>query len=139
EGLAFAATSNSARHFLLDQKPFWMGIEGLRADGSLAKALNLPQPAGVLVQRVAQGSIAARSGLHPGTLRAVVEGEEILLGGDVILAVNGVDVDSERSFDDIYGQMTKTKAGENMVITIFRQGRTLKVVVPQSLIANLQR
>src|SRR6267142_4705581 len=44
EGLAFAATSNTARRMLLDQKPFWSGIEGLSVDGELAKALNLTQP-----------------------------------------------------------------------------------------------
>src|SRR5215475_1002733 len=91
EGLAFAATSNTARRLLLDQKPFWTGIEGLRVEGSLASALNLPQPAGVLVQRVAERSIAERCGIKPGTLRATIEGEEIILGGDVILGVNGVD------------------------------------------------
>src|SRR5215470_11256149 len=81
EGLAFAATSNTARRFLLEQKPFWTGIEGQLVDGSLAGALNLPQAAGVLVQRVAEGSIASRCGLRPGTLRATVEGQEIILGG----------------------------------------------------------
>ncbi len=132
EGLAFAATSNTARHFLLEQKPFWSGIDGFRVDGSLAKALNLPQPAGVLVERVAEGSIAARCGLHPGMLRASVEGQEIILGGDIILAVNDVVVEVEGSFDEIYEQMAKTKPGDNLVITVFRQGRTVKLVIPKS-------
>src|ERR1051325_816455 len=122
EGLAFAATSNTARRFLLDQKPFWTGIEGMLVDGNLARALNLPQPAGVLVQRVAEGSIASRCGLRAGTLRATVEGQEIILGGDIILAANGVDVNQEESFDDLYGQMTRTTSGNNVVITVFRQG-----------------
>jgi serine protease Do len=130
EGLAFAATSNTARRFLLEQKPFWTGIEGLLVNGSLARALNLPQPAGVLVQRVAEGSIAARCGLHPGTLRATVEGEGIILGGDVILAVNGFDVNPEASCDEIYEQMARTKLGENLVITVFRQGRTIMLAIP---------
>jgi serine protease Do len=130
EGLAFAATSNTARHILLEQKLFWTGIEGLLVNGSLARALNLPQPAGVLVQRVAEGSIAARCGLHPGTLRATVEGEGIILGGDVILAVNGSDVSPEASFDEIYGQMARTKLGENLVITVFRHGQTIMLAIP---------
>jgi serine protease Do len=130
EGLAFAATSNTARHILLEQKLFWTGIEGLLVNGSLARALNLPQPAGVLVQRVAEGSIAARCGLHPGTLRATVEGEGIILGGDVILAVNGSDVSPEASFDEIYGQMARTKLGENLVITVFRHGQTIMLATP---------
>jgi S1-C subfamily serine protease len=132
EGMAFAATSNTARRFLLEQKPFWTGIEGRRVDGNLASALNLPQAAGVLVQRVAEGSFASRCGLRPGTLRATVEGEEIILGGDVILAVNGVDVSPDESFDELYGQMTKTTSGNNLVITVFRQGRTIKLAIPNA-------
>ncbi|HEX6718608.1 MAG TPA: trypsin-like peptidase domain-containing protein, partial [Pyrinomonadaceae bacterium] len=130
EGLAFAATSNTARRFLLDQKPFWTGIEGRRVDGNLARALNLPQSAGVLVQRVAEGSIASRCGLQSGTLRATVEGEEIILGGDVILALNGVDIKPDESFDELYGQMTRTTSANNVVITVFRQGQTIKLAIP---------
>jgi serine protease Do len=130
EGMAFAATSNTARHFLLEQKPFWTGIDGRRIDGNLARALNLPQPAGVLVQRVVQGSIASRYGLQSGTMRATVEGEEIILGGDVILAVNGVELNPEESFDEFYGQMTRITSGNNLVITVFRQGQTIKLAIP---------
>jgi serine protease Do len=97
EGLAFAATSNTARRLLLEQKPFWSGIEGLLVDGDLARALNLPQTAGVLVQRVAEGSIAWRWGIHAGKLRANVEGEEFILGGDIILKVNDVPVEQSGS------------------------------------------
>jgi len=70
--------------------------------------------------------------LRPGTLRATVEGEEIILGGDVILAVNGVDVSPDESFDELYGQMTKSTPGNNLVITVFRQGRTIKLAIPNA-------
>ena len=70
EGLAFASTSNTARRVLLDHKSFWTGIDGVLIEGNLAKALNLTQSAGLLVQRVAEGSIASRAGMRPGTLRA---------------------------------------------------------------------
>jgi serine protease Do len=46
EGLGFAATSKMARQLLLDQKPFWSGIEGFLLRGDLAKALNIPNPRG---------------------------------------------------------------------------------------------
>jgi serine protease Do len=130
EGLAFAATSNTARHALLDQKPFWTGIDGFRVEGSLAKALNLPQAAGILVQRVAEGSIAARAGIRPGTLRANVEGDEVILGGDIILAVNEMPVEEDCDLDAIYGRMAQLKAGDNLKITIFRQGKVIKVSIP---------
>src|SRR5882672_5586828 len=130
EGLAFAATSNTARRLLLEQKPFWSGIEGLLVDGDLARALNLPQPAGVLVQRVAEGSIAWRWGIHAGKLRANVEGEEFILGGDIILRVNGVPVEQSGSYDEIYASIGRLKPGDNLVISLFRQGHIVKLSIP---------
>jgi S1-C subfamily serine protease len=58
EGLAFATASNTAKRFLLDRKPFWSGIDGVLVTGDLAKALNLPQPAGSW----SSGSVKGRSG-----------------------------------------------------------------------------
>jgi serine protease Do len=130
EGMAFAATSNTARRLLFDQKPFWSGIDGLVVDGDLAKALNLPQSAGVLVQRVAEGSIASRWGIHAGKLRANVEGEEFILGGDIILRVNEVPVERSGSYDEIYASIGKLKPGDNLVISVFRQGQILKLSIP---------
>ena len=131
EGLAFGATSNTARRLLLEQKPFWFGIEGFLVDGSLAKALNLPQPAGILVQRVAEGSIAWRWGIHAGTLRANVEGEELVLGGDIILSVNEVAVEEgDGSCDRIYSSISKLKPQENLAIKLFRRGQIVKLSIP---------
>ncbi|MCM3901484.1 MAG: trypsin-like peptidase domain-containing protein, partial [Pyrinomonadaceae bacterium] len=130
EGLAFAATSNTARRLLIEQKPFWSGIEGLLVDSDLARALNLPQPAGVLVQRVAEGSIAWRWGIHAGTLRANVEGEEFILGGDIILRVNEVPVDQSGSYDEISASIGRLKPGDNLVISVFRQGQIVKLSIP---------
>ena len=67
EGLAFATAANTAKQLLLERKPFWSGIDGLVVTGALAKALNLPQAAGVLVQRIGEGSIGSRLGINPGT------------------------------------------------------------------------
>jgi serine protease Do len=130
EGLGFAASSNTARRLLLEQKPFWTGIEGLMVDGNLAKALNLNQGAGVLVQRVAEGSIAWRWGIRGGTLRANVEGSDLILGGDIILKVNEVLVENDGSYDEIYQSISKLKAGENLEITLLRQGRVWKLTIP---------
>jgi len=132
EGLAFAATSNTARRLLLEQKPFWTGIEGLLVDGTLGKALNLTQPAGVLVQRVAEGSIFWRWGIHGGTLRATVEGEEIILGGDIILRVNEISVENDGSYDEICRSIGSLKPGDKLVITIFRQGHIVTLSIPGS-------
>jgi len=129
EGLAFASTSNTARHLLLEQKSCWTGIDGLLLNGSIARALNLPQPAGLLVQRVAEGSLAWRGGIRAGSLRANVEGEELVLGGDIILRVNDVSIDNDASGDQILESIGSFKPGENLVITILRQGEIVKLSI----------
>src|SRR6185295_20023740 len=90
EGLAFATSAKTAKQLLLEHKPFWSGIDGLVVTGAMAKALNLPQSAGVLVQRIGAGSIGSQLGINQGTLRATIHGMDILLGGDVILSVNNI-------------------------------------------------
>ena len=131
EGLGFAATSKMARQLLLDQKPFWSGVEGFLLRGELAKALNVPQPAGLLVQRVAEGSPAARAGVIAGYMRANIDGEHLLLGGDIVLEVNGLPYEeSNESYRRIYASLTKLKVGDQFVIKVFRQGQVVRLSLP---------
>ena len=139
EGLAFATASNTARRFLLDRQPLWWGIDGLLVTGDLATALNLPQPAGFLVQRIGEGSIGSSLGLNPGALRATIQGTDILLGGDVILSVNeiqitaactaakAVEVGCDDSYERIYNSVGALKLGDNLVVKVLREGRVMNL------------
>ena len=136
EGLAFATAANTAKRFLLDRRPFWPGIEGLVVTGRLARALNLPQPAGLLVQRIGDGSMGSRLGVNPGTLHATIQGSDILLGGDVILNVNGIDITAPQATDSraanenyekIYDSIAGLKTGDTLVVTVFRGGKVVKL------------
>src|SRR6266404_1310206 len=127
EGIGFAATSKMAR-ILLEQKPFWSGMEGILVQGDLAGMLNLQQPAGILVQRVAEGSPGWRLGIRPGTLRASIEGSDLLLGGDVILSVNGIEVlEGNASFQRIYESLSNLKPGEQLVARVLRAGQVVEL------------
>ena len=53
----------------------------------MAELLNLDQPGGLLVQRIAKGSPAARAGLRGGSFSARVGRDRIILGGDLILQI----------------------------------------------------
>ena len=131
EGLGFAATSKMARQLLLDQKPFWSGIEGFLLTGDLARALNVPQPAGLLVERVADGSPAARAGVIAGSMRANIAGEDLLLGGDIVLEVDGLPYeDSSENYSRLLSHLTKLKVGDSIVIKVYRQGQVVKLSVP---------
>ena len=139
EGLAFATSGNTAKHVLLERKPFWSGIDGLVVTGALAKALNLPQAAGVLVQHIGDGSIASRLGINRGTLRVTIQGADILLGGDVILSVNNISVidpssaqslgnlTTDENYERIYNSVSTLKPGDPLVVTVLREGKVLKL------------
>jgi S1-C subfamily serine protease len=139
EGLAFATAANTAKQLLLERKPFWSGIDGLVVTGAVAKALNLPQPAGVLVQRIGDGSIGSRLGINPGTLRVTIQGTDILLGGDVILDVNNIAIidprsaqsfgsfTSDENYEKIYNSVAALKPGDPLVVSVFREGKVLKL------------
>lgn len=135
EGLAFATASNTAKRFLLERKPFWSGIDGLLVTGDLAKALNLPQPSGFLVQRIGEGSVGSRLGIQGGTLRANVQGADLLLGGDVILSVNEIDVAATStadqlagdSYERIFGSIGSLKTGDTLVLKVLREGKVIKL------------
>ena len=62
EGLGFVVTINMTRRLLLEQRSFWSGMSSVVVSGRVARALNLPQPVGLLVQRVAANSPAAQIG-----------------------------------------------------------------------------
>ena len=139
EGLAFATAANTAKQLLLERKPFWSGIDALVVTGAMAKALNLPQAAGVLVQRIGDGSIGSQLGINPGTLRATVHGMDILLGGDVILSVNNIAIidphsaqslgsfTTDENYERIYNSVAALKPGDPLVVTVFREGKVLKL------------
>jgi S1-C subfamily serine protease len=80
---------------------------------------------------VAAGSIASRWGIHAGTLRANVEGEALVLGGDIILGVNDVQVEEGGgNCSDIYASIIKLKPGDNISIKLFRRGQIVKLSLP---------
>jgi serine protease Do len=81
-----------------------------------------------LVQRVAEGSAGWRLGIRPGTLRVSIEGSELLLGGDVVLSVNGIDVlEADASMGSIYESVSNLKPGERVVARVLRAGRLVEL------------
>jgi serine protease Do len=126
EGLGFAISSNSAKALLLEQKSFWIGLDAYFVSGDLAEALNVPQDAGLLVQRVASGSPGAEMGLTPGQIPIKVGREEILLGGDIILEVQGqpVSTDVEKTCK-IRDTMGALRVGSRIEMKVLRRGEIL--------------
>ena len=128
EGLGFAVTSNVARRLLLEERPLWSGLSGTIISGDLAQALNLPPPGtGLLVQRIASGSPAERFGLRAGTLRATIGDDSLILGGDIILAVQGTWLGEPDGYRLVRQKVIAAHAGEPISITILRAGNMLEL------------
>ncbi len=135
EGIGFAATTRMARLLLLERKLFWSGMESILIQDDLARVLNLPQAAGFLVQRVAEDSPASRLGIKPGALRVSIQGTELLLGGDIVLSINGIGVlEDNASLDKIYESIRNLKPGDRIVSKVLRAGQVIElstVLTPQ--------
>ena len=128
QGVGFAATMNSARAQLLDGSGKTTGIEGVLVMGSFARALNLPQPAGFLVTTVAKESLADRLGLKGGELAAVIDTQEILLGGDVILEIDGTVVDGNReTYRKVFAKIGNPESRAPVRCKIFRSGKVIEL------------
>jgi serine protease Do len=136
KGVGFAATINTARTLLLDRDPFLIGLEGVLVTGIVAKALNVPQPAGFLVTSVARGSMAEQMGLAGGQVEAALDNENLLIGGDVILKINGsvVTID-RRAYRALFSNIARSNAGSVVTCTVLRAGKVLdlSLKIPNSV------
>jgi len=126
EGLGFAITSNVASQLMLEGGSFWSGVSGYILTGELAQVFNVPPPGiGVLVQRIAAGSPAERVGLRAGTLRATIGDEELIVGGDIVLAIQGTPLAGAGGFGTARQTMSELKPGDSVTVTVLRGGKTM--------------
>ncbi|MBC3846295.1 trypsin-like peptidase domain-containing protein [Winogradskyella echinorum] len=89
QGLGFAATSNLAKKLVIDGNRRWTGISGFILDKKLAWILNVPIDGGILVESVVKFSPADFAGIRGGFETININGESLIVGGDIILSVNG--------------------------------------------------
>ncbi|WP_179957512.1 S1C family serine protease [Exilibacterium tricleocarpae] len=128
EGLGFAASINMVKRLLLDNPPVWTGMEFVPMSKTLADAINVPFPNGILVQQVAYGSMGDRFGLQPGRISAVIAGQNLLLGGDVIIGIGGEEVSATPDGMRRARRYAKSlKEGDTMEITVYRNGSKVQL------------
>jgi putative serine protease PepD len=132
-GIAFAVSINTAKNSLDDLKAGntishpWLGIAGRELTPALAKDLGLSTDHGVYVITVAQNSPADRAGLRPAVQSedALPNDSDLPPGGDVILAVDGTDVND---VDELAGYLDSQKrAGDTVTLDVLRDGQQTTV------------
>ena len=130
-GIGFAMPISRARRMLDDfaagrtyAPPQRLGVNVMPVSGELAQALDLPAEGGLLVSKVVPGSSAALGGLRGGNREVVIGNAIILIGGDLITAVDGKQV--ERA-DAIPRALARKRAGETLELTVYRAGKSVKL------------
>ena len=105
----------------------WIGISGRDIDPDMANVLGLKDALGFLIITVVEDSPASEAGLIGSDKTIKVESREYPVGGDIILAVDGIDV---RKIDDILIHLQRVKTvGDEMNLEILRDGRTTNVTI----------
>ena len=88
--------------------------------------MGLPVDFGLLIVRVTAGGAAEKAGLRAGTERAYLGNIPIMLGGDLIVAIDGENVQDQQ---DLAQVMNAHRAGDTVKVTIYRAKRKMDVNV----------
>jgi S1-C subfamily serine protease len=135
-GIGFAIPINRAKEKLDEYRATGhisqpvLGIsqnQVLLVEGDLAEALRLPESGGLLIEGIDDGSPADLAGLHGPTRTVIVGMYRIGVGGDLITEIDGKPVDGKQ--DALRRAMSQKRAGDTLGLTIFRNGRTLRINV----------
>ena len=122
EGLGFAATSNIAKFIMETDGYDWMGVDATFIEGKLAKILNVKQGAGFLVQAVAEKSPSYFMGLRASYQKVIIDEQEILLGGDIMLSANGYRFINKKSLTEFLAHYQSMLRGDLLKIEVLRAG-----------------
>ena len=125
DGIGFAVTSNTVKELLISSNSIWTGLQGYPLDQALASIFNLPQAGGLLVEKVAKGSISHRLGLKAGAVTAKIEGKSMIVGGDIILDIMDIPLHGENYQAKVRERMKLLIKGDKIYVKILRNGEVL--------------
>jgi S1-C subfamily serine protease len=131
-GIGFAIPINTARRVAEDLIKYGrvrratLGAEGRAIWPGLAAALNLDVEQGILIEHVEPGGPAALAGIHGGTKSGRLGLQQLLVGGDVLIAIDGKAVTSQM---DLNLMLNRSRPGDTVNLTLMRNGKKMNVSV----------
>jgi serine protease Do len=126
QSIGFAVPVNAVKAVLKDLRELgkvvrpWIGVQGRAVDQRLSNFVKMPLALGYLVEVVYDGSPADRAGIRGGSISIVLQGDEYLLGGDVLTALNGQAV---RNHQEYVNRVNTLRPGQRVRVTIVRDGQ----------------
>jgi S1-C subfamily serine protease len=134
QGLGFAIPSNTilreieplVKNGFYNQHP-WLGVAGTDMTYDLAQAMGIDITYGWLITSVTPNGPAAKAGLHGGNKYVTIKGTRILVGGDIIIGINGVKISDG---DGLFAYLEEyASPGQTITLTIVRNRQTIDVPV----------
>jgi S1-C subfamily serine protease len=132
QSIGFAVPINAAKSILRDLREVgrvvrpWLGMQGRAVDQRLGAVVRMPVTPGYLIEIVYDGSPADRAGVRGGNLSVVVQGEEYLLGGDILTGINGTPI---RTHQDYIERVKTLRVGQRVRLTIAREGQSRELML----------
>jgi S1-C subfamily serine protease len=134
-GIGFAIPVNTAKAVIADFAKYGrvrrpsLDIAIFAVGPDTAQQIGLPVDYGLLIERVLPGGAAEKAGLHGGTQRVYQGNEPVMLGGDLIVAVDGHEIAAPQDLSEV---MNSHQAGDVVTLTIFRARKKMDVKVTLS-------
>ncbi|MGH3135458.1 MAG: S1C family serine protease [Gaiellaceae bacterium] len=131
-GIGFSVPSNTVKDVVAQLMRTgrvdhaYLGISGQAISSVVADTYNLPVAKGVLVGSVTGDSGAAKAGLQGGETQVVVAGQTYVLGGDIIVSLDGKQISSIEQLRDA---IAARKPGDKVSLGIYRDAKKTGVTV----------
>jgi S1-C subfamily serine protease len=132
EGVAFAVPVDLVKHSLDELrangtvKYAYIGLSTEPLYPQLADKLGIPTDTGALVAKVTPNSPAAHAGLQGSDQKIQFQGQEVAVGGDAIVAVDGHKLVGKT---DLPALIAEHDPGDTVTLEIIRDGKTQNIDV----------
>ena len=132
QGLGFAIPSNTILREIsdlvntgsYDNHP-WLGASGTDMNYEIAERIGANVTYGWLIAKVTSRGPADQAGLQGGTEQVTIGDQTVVIGGDIIVAING---ERMTSIDDLSAYLEEyTLPGQTISVTIVRDNQTSNV------------
>ena len=103
----------------------YLGITSVDMNLELAQVMDVNVTYGVLVETVVPGGPASTAGLRGGNTTAVIAGQQYLVGGDIIVSINGTKIVNQDALSSYLEE--HAIAGQSIQLGILRSGQPITV------------
>jgi len=131
-GIGFAIPINTAKLIATDLinegrvRRAYLGVQTIPVAGWLAEALDLPVQEGLLVEQTTKAGPAAAAGIHGGDRAAEAGMRRIIIGGDVIVALDGQKVANQFDMNVL---LNRKRPGDSVSVTVYRGAKKMDIPV----------